>query len=57
MVCLQTLADVPVTCDQVIRLVCSSLFDDKLEHFATQTQTKTESETERIEMHSQSILG
>ena len=40
------MAEEPVTCDQVIRLVCSSLFADKLEHFAAQTQTDTESESE-----------
>ena len=40
------MAEVPVTCDQAIRLVCSSLFADKLEHFAAQTQTDTESESE-----------
>ena len=36
----------------------SSLFADKLEHFAAQTQTETESEseTERIEMHMGSNL-
>ena len=33
--------------------MCSSLFANKLEHFAAQTETETESEseTERTEMH------
>ena len=38
---------------------CSSLFADKLEHFAAQTQTETESEfeTERIDMHERSQVS